>query len=169
MEKRKGIATMKGNPVTLVGNPVQEGQMAPDFTALNLDMSPFTLSGEFGKKIIISIAPSLDTDVCDLQTMHFNEEAASFDNTLLISISMDLPSALKRYCAAREIDNAKVLSDHREADFGLKYGFLMKEFRLLARGVVIIDEKGVLRYVQIVPEIGEQPDYEDALSFLKRL
>lgn len=169
MEKRKGLVTMKGNPVTLVGNTLTKGQMAQDFTALNLDLTPFHLKENLGKKIIISVAPSLDTDVCDLQTMHFNGEAASFDNTLLISISMDLPFALKRYCAAKGIDNAVVLSDHREADFGLKYGFLMEEFRLLARGVVIIDEKGILRYVQIVPEIGEQPDYEEALSFLKQL
>ncbi len=169
MEKRKGLVTMKGNPVTLVGNTLTEGQMAQDFMALNLDLTPFHLRENLGKKIIISVASSLDTDVCDLQTMHFNSEAASFDNTLLISISMDLPFALKRYCAAKGIDNAVVLSDHREADFGLKYGFLVEEFRLLARGVVIIDQKGVLRYIQIVPEIGQQPDYEEALSFLKQL
>lgn len=169
MEKRKGIVTMKGNPVTLVGNSLTVGQMAQNFTALNLDLTPFVLKENLGKKIIISVAPSLDTDVCDLQTMHFNTEAASLDNTLLISISMDLPFALKRYCAAKGIDNALVLSDHREADFGLKFGFLMEEFRLLARGVVIIDEKGVIRYLQMVPEIGEQPNYEEALAFLKQL
>ncbi|SDY79520.1 thiol peroxidase [Tindallia californiensis] len=169
MEKRKGIVTMKGNPVTLVGNPLHKGQVAPDFTALNLDLSSFTLSENIGKKIVISVAPSLDTEICNLQTIYFNEEAAKLENTLLLSISMDLPFALKRYCAAKGIDNALVLSDHRDADFGLKYGFLMEEFRLLARGIVIIDEKGVLQYGQMVPEIAQEPDYDEALSFLKQM
>ena len=164
MEKRRGLVTMKGNPVTLVGSPVKPGAPAPDFSAVTREMKPFRLSELRGKKVLISVAPSIDTELCDLQTMEFNEAAAALDNCVVISISMDLPFALKRYCADRGIENSLVLSDHRDADFGLKYGYLMEGVRLLARGVVVIDEEGFVRYSEIVPDIGQHPDYQRALT-----
>ncbi|MEN1760464.1 thiol peroxidase [Anoxynatronum sibiricum] len=164
MEKRKGIITMKGNPMTLVGSPVKEGAQAPDFTAVTRDMKSFQLSDLKGKKVLISVAPSIDTSVCDLQTIRFNEEAAKLENAVVVSISMDLPFALNRYCADRGIENSLVLSDHKDADFGLKFGYLIEELRLLARGVVMIDEAGVVRYAEIVPEVTNHPDYDRALA-----
>lgn len=169
MEKRKGLVTKGGTPVTLVGSPVRVNAPAPVFSALTKDGASFRLSELIGKKVLISIATSVDTSVCDLQTARFNEEAGRLDNVVVVSISMDLPPALKRYCADRGIENSLVLSDHRDADFGLKYGFLMEEHRLLARGIVVIDEGGMVRYVEIVPEIGNAPDYDKALAALKDL
>jgi len=169
VEKRKGLVTMKGSPVTLIGSPVKEGAPAPHFKALTKNLEGFQLKELKGQRILISVAPSLDTEVCDLQTMRFNEEAAALKDTAVLSISMDLPFALKRYCADRGIENAYVLSDHRDADFGLKYGFLMEEFRLLARGVVLIDAGGIVRYVEVVPEGSNQPDYDQALAKAKTI
>lgn len=168
MEKRKGLVTMKGKPVTLVGTPAIIKAPAPDFSAVTREMQPFRLSELLGKRVLISVATSVDTSVCDLQSIRFNEEAAKIENAVVVSISMDLPFALKRYCADRGIENSLVLSDHKEADFGLKYGFLMEETRLLARGVVLIDESGVVRYVETVPEVSDQPDYERALASLNK-
>ncbi|MDW7670744.1 MAG: thiol peroxidase [Bacillota bacterium] len=168
MEKRKGMVTIKGNPVTLIGSPVKVGAPAPEFAALTRAMQPFRLSDVKGKKVLISVAHSVDTGVCDLQTARFNEEAAKLANSVVVSISMDLPFALKRYCADRGIENSIVLSDHKDADFGLKYGFLIEELRLLARGLVVIDEKGIVRYVEVVPEVSEHPDYDQALSVLNQ-
>jgi len=169
MEKRKGLVTMKGNPVTLVGSPVKLNAPAPVFSALTKDGAPFRLSEVKGKKVLISVATSVDTSVCDLQTVRFNEEAGNIDNAVILSISMDLPAALKRYCANKGIENSLVLSDHKDADFGLKYGLLMEEHRLLARGIVVIDEQGMVRYVEVVPEIGTYPDYDKALTALKEM
>lgn len=169
MEKRKGIVTMKGNPVTLVGSPVKVNAPAPVFSALTKEMKTFRLSELEGKKVLISVATSIDTSVCDLQTVRFNEEAGTMENVVILSISMDLPAALKRYCADKGIENSIVLSDHKDADFGLKYGFLMEEHRLLARGIVVIDDQGIVRYVEVVPEIGTYPDYDKALAVLKEM
>jgi len=164
MEKRKDVITMKGNPMTLVGSPVKVGAPAPDFTAVTREMKPFQLSELKGKKVLISVAPSIDTSVCDLQTIRFNEEAAKLENAVVISISMDLPFALSRYCADRGIENSVVLSDHKDADFGLKFGYLIEELRLLARGVVVIDEAGVVQYAEVVSEVTDHPDYDRALA-----
>ena len=169
MEKRKGIVTMKGNPVTLVGSPVRENVPAPVFSALTKEMEPFRLSELEGKKVLISVATSIDTSVCDMQTVRFNEEAGNIDNAVILSISMDLPAALTRYCADKGIENSIVLSDHKDADFGLKYGFLMEEHRLLARGIVVIDDQGMVRYVEVVPEIGTYPNYDKALAVLNEI
>ena len=155
--------------MTLIGSQVRVNAPAPVFSALTKDGATFRLSELEGKKVLISIATSIDTSVCDLQTARFNEEAGRLDNVVIISISMDLPPALKRYCADRGIENSLVLSDHKDADFGLKYGFLMEEHRLLARGIVVIDEAGMVRYVEIVPEIANAPDYDKALAALKEL
>ena len=162
--------TMKGNPVTLEGNEVQIGCDAPDCTLTANDLSDFKLSSLKGKTVILSVVPSLDTPVCDLQTKRFNQEAAGLGSQVVVlTISMDLPFAQKRWCASAGADNVKTLSDHKEAAFGKAYGLLVQGVRLLARAVLIVDGEGTLRYKQIVPEITTEPDYDDALNALKNL
>lgn len=167
--ERKGIITMKTNPLTLLGNEIKIGDQAPDFKALKNDMSPFSLSQTIGKVIIISSMPSVDTAVCELQTTIFNKKAGENPDISVVTISVDLPFALKRFCANEGIDSAVTLSDHRELDFGMKYGFVIKELRLLARGVVVIDKNGIIKYLEIVPEISEQPNYDKALEIAQSL
>ena len=169
MEKRKNAVTMKGNPLTLLGQPVEIGHNAPDFTVLSTALAPVKLSDTSGKVRIISVVPSIDTPVCDLQTRRFNEEAGKLDGAVVLSISVDLPFALAKYCAAQGIENVQTLSDHKELDFGLKYGFVIEELRLLSRGIVIVDKAGVIRYTEYVPEVGEHPDYDRALEAAKKL
>ncbi|KAB3532518.1 thiol peroxidase [Alkaliphilus serpentinus] len=169
MEKRKGIVTMKGNPVTLLGKEIKIGDNAPDFSALTKDLKNYSLKDMGNKKKIISVVPSIDTGVCNLQTMKFNEEAGKLKDTIVATISMDLPFALSRYCAAKDIENSIVLSDHREASFGMAYGFLIEELRLLSRGVVVLDQNNKVAYVEYVKEIGEEPDYDKALEAVGKL
>ena len=169
MEK-KGITTMKGNPMTLVGPELKPGDKAPDFTVLDQTMAPKTLKDFDGKFKVISVTPSLDTPVCDLQIHWFNEDAANQpQDVAVLNISMDLPFAIKRFCATGGIDKAMALSDHRDASFGTNWGVLMKELRLLARSIFVVDKENVIRYAQIVPEQTAEPDYDAALSALKAL
>lgn len=162
--------TMKGKPVTLLGNEVRIGQSAPDCTLVANDLSNFTFSSLKGKRVILSAVPSLDTGICDLQTKRFNQEAAKLgDSVKILTISMDLPFAQKRWCGATGSDKILTLSDHRDAAFGEAYGILIKGLRLLARSIFIVDAKGVLRYKQIVPEITQEPNYEEALNALKKI
>ena len=168
--ERKNGTTLKGNSFTLIGPEIKVGQKAPDFTVLAGDLSPVTLASSKGKTRLIISVPSLDTPVCDLQIHWFNEDAAKQPKDVaVLNVSMDLPFAIKRFCATAGIDRAMALSDHREASFGTAYGVLMKELRLLARSVFIIDPENVVRYVQIVPEMTEEPDYEAALKALEAL
>jgi thiol peroxidase len=168
--ERKGITTMKGNPMTLIGPELKPGDKAPDFTVLDQTMAPKTLKDFDGKFKVISVTPSLDTPVCDLQIHWFNEDAANQpQDVAVLNISMDLPFAIKRFCATGGIDKAMALSDHRDASFGTNWGVLMKELRLLARSIFIVDKENVIRYVQIVPEQTAEPDYEAALKALKEL
>lgn len=167
MEKRQGIVTFAGKPVTLVGKEVKVGDQAPDFTALTTDLTPFSLSELKGQVVVISVVPSIDTSVCDIQTRWFNEDAAKIDGLVVLSISVDLPFALKKYCAAKDISTVKTLSDHKALDFGLKYGFVLEELRLLSRGAVVVDRKGVVRYVEYVPVISEQPQYDKVMEAVK--
>ncbi|SCY39656.1 thiol peroxidase [Alkaliphilus peptidifermentans] len=169
MDKRKSVVTMKGNPVTLLGKEMMVGDIAPNFTAVTKDLKEFTLKDMEGKIKLISVVPSIDTGVCDLQTMTFNEEAEKLNNTVVVTISMDLPFALNRYCAAKGLENAITLSDHREASFGLAYGFLIEELRLLARGVIVLDQNNKVIYVEYVNEISQQPNYDKALETVKQL
>ncbi|WP_299267392.1 thiol peroxidase [uncultured Leptotrichia sp.] len=170
MTEIKNKVTFKGNPITLTGNEVKAGQTAPDFTVLSPELKEVKLSDYKGKVVVIAVFPSVDTGVCALQLARFNQEAASFgDDVQLLTISADLPFALGRYCADKGIANALTASDHKDLDFGTKYGFVIKELRLLARGVVIVDKNGIIQYVEYVPEIGEQPDYERALKVIKEL
>lgn len=170
MEERTGIVTMKGNPLTLLGSMVKVGDPAPDFTALDNDLKPVNFSSYRGKVCIVSSVPSLDTPVCDKETRRFNEEAAKLGSDVaLLTISMDLPFAQKRWCAAAGIDKVQTLSDHRDASFGMSYGVLIKELRLLARAVFLVDREGVVRYTELVKEVTDEPDYEAVLGAVSKL
>ncbi len=170
MTEKRGLITMKGNPLTLVGTEVNVGEQAPDFVVLDNDLQPVRLSSFEGKVIVISAVPSLDTPVCDVQTRKFNEAAGKVaDKTVILTISMDLPFAQKRWCGAAGVDKVVTLSDHQNADFGEKYGLLIKELRLLARAVLIVDEKGIVRYKQLVPEVADEPEYDAVMSALEEI
>ncbi|MDD2550331.1 MAG: thiol peroxidase [Bacteroidales bacterium] len=162
--------TFGGNPVTLIGNEISIGDKAPGFNVINDDLKPVTLGDFKGKVKLLSLFPSIDTGVCSMQTRKFNTEAAQFgDKVAFLAISADLPFALKRFCGAEGIDNLVPLSDHKEMDFGQKYGFHISELRLLARGVVIIDQNDTIQYIEVVPEIGNEPNYDAAINKLKEL
>ena len=160
--------TMKGRPFTLVGKQVKVGDSAPDFEVLANDLSPVKLSSFRGKVVVISSVPSLDTAVCDLQTRKFNEQAAALgDGVAVLTISMDLPFAQKRWCGAAGIENLQTVSDYRNAEFGRAFGLLIQEFRLLARAVFVVDAEGIIRYKQIVSELTKEPDYDSAVKAAK--
>ena len=169
MEERKGVVTFKKKPVTLIGPEIKVGQRAPDFRLLNSDMKEFSLSQSRGKVRLLSVVYSLETPVCDLQTQRFEEEAAKFPNVEMYSISMDLPFTQARYLKEHNIRNLKVLSDHRDGSFGTAYGLLIKETRLLARSIFIIDADDMVRYVEYVKEVTQAPDYEKAIEALKEV
>lgn len=163
MEKTK--ITFHGNPLTLAGNRVKPGDSAPDFEVLANDLSPVRLSDFAGKVCVISVVPSLDTPVCDIQTRTFNAEAAALgDDVVVLTISMDLPFAQQRWCGAAGIENIQTLSDHRNAEFGKAFGVLIDELRLLARAVFIVDANGIIRYKQVVEELTDEPDYDAAMK-----
>jgi thiol peroxidase len=170
MSERIGLITFMGNPLTLIGNEVKVGDIAPDFVVLDNNLSPVTFSSFHSKICILSSVPSLDTPVCDKETRKFNEEAGRLGKDIVIlTVSMDLPFAQKRWCAAARVDYVQTLSDHRDASFGNSYGVLIKELRLLARAVFIVDRRGVIQYIQLVKEIASEPDYEAVFNALKKL
>ena len=170
MSERKGIVTVFGNAMTLLGNAVTVGQKAPDFVALDNDLNPKTPADFAGKVLIIAAVPSLDTPVCDVETRRFNSEASKLGTDVhILTISMDLPFAQKRWCAAAGIDRITSLSDHRDASFGINYGVLIKELRLLARAVFVVGKDGTLKYMEIVPEATHEPNYDAALAAAKAL
>lgn len=169
MKRNSNIVTVGGNPVTLMGKMIKTGSHAKNFIAVGMDMKPVKLSDYQGKVRIISSMPSVDTDVCAAQARRFNLEASKLENVQIIAISCDLPFALRRFCAAEGIDKIVTVSDHKETDFGIKYGFLIEESRTLARGVIVIDQFDMVRYVEVVKEIGNEPDYDAALEYVKKL
>jgi thioredoxin-dependent peroxiredoxin len=170
MEERKGLITMMGNPLTLLGKTLKVGDPAPDFTVINNDMASVSLSAYRGKICVISSVPSLDTSVCDMETRRFNQEAEDLGpDVVILTISMDLPFAQKRWCGAAGVERVVTLSDHRDASFGTAYGMLIKELRLLARCVFIVDKAGMIRYIQLVDEVTHEPDYEPILKAVKAL
>ena len=161
--------TMKGKPVTLLGARTYVGETAPNFLAIDRAMKEVRLSDFKGKTVVLSVFPSVDTKVCAAQTREFNKEASELgDNVVVLTLSKDLPFALERFCAAEGIDRIYTLSDYRENEFGMKYGFLMKENMLLARGVVVIDKRGKVVYVEYVKEVGTEPNYEAAIAAVKK-
>ena len=170
MAERKGIVTFQGNPLTLLGREVKEGERAPDFEVLGNDMAPVKVSAFRGKVCIITSVPSLDTPVCDLETHKFNDKSAGLgQDVVILTISMDLPFAQKRWCGAAGVTRVKTLSDHREAAFGLAYGVLIKELRLLARAVFVVDREGFIRYIQQVKEVTHEPDYDAVWRAVNKL
>ncbi len=165
MTERSGAVTMRGNPLTLVGSQVKVGDKAPEFQVVDNSLAPVNLSAFRGKVVVLSSVPSLDTPVCDLETRRFNDEAGKLgDAVSVLTVSMDLPFAQKRWCGAAGASHVTTLSDHRDASFGSAYGVLIKELRLLARAVFVVDREGVVRHVELVKEIANEPDYEAALK-----
>lgn len=170
MKERTGIITFAGNPMTLLGDGVTVGQKAPDFTALNTQLEARSLSNYTGKVLAVYAVPSLDTGICDMQTRWFNEEAAKLgDGVQILAISCDLPFAQGRWCGAANISNIETLSDHRDVSFGLNYGVLIKELRLLTRSMFIIDKDGTIAYTQIVPEVTTELDIDAPIEAIKKL
>ncbi len=167
MKESSGGITFQGKPLSLVGELPRLGQAAPEFSALANDLSEVRLSAYRGKTVVLLSLPSLDTSVCDTETRRFNQEAASLGDVAILAISMDLPFAQARWCAAAGIEAVRTLSDHREASFGRTYGLLIQELRLLARAVLLLDGEGTLRYVQLVPEITNEPDYQAVLQGMR--
>jgi len=170
MDERKGVVTFQGQPLTLIGKQIKVGEHAPDAEVLANDLSSMSISSCRGKVCVLSCVPSLDTPVCDTQTRRFNQEAANLGpDVVILTVSMDLPFAQARWCGAAGIDAVRTLSDHREAALGTAYGVLIKELRLLARAVFVIDRQGKVQYVQVVNEITDEPDYDAALDAVRKL
>jgi len=162
--ERAGATTLKGNPLTLVGPELKAGDQAPDFTLTDNSLKPVTLKDTGSNVRIISVVPSLDTPVCDAQTKRFNEETAKLSGVDIITVSMDLPFAQKRWCGAFGVDNVKMLSDHASGSFGSNYGTLIKELRIESRAIFVLDQKNKIRHVEYVKEVADHPNYEAALS-----
>ena len=167
--ERPNAVTLKGNPFTLVGVELKAGDKAPDFVTIGSDLNPVSLGDTVGKSRIFSVVPSLDTPVCDTQTRRFNEEAASLADVQIYTISMDLPFAQSRWCAAAGVDRVTMLSDHRDAVFGANYGTLIKELRLNARALFVVDKDNTICHAQYVEEVADHPNYDEALAAIREI
>ena len=168
MEKRTGVVTFAGNPIALLGKEVKVGDKAPAFTLLDNGLGEKTLADYAGKVKVISVVPSLDTGVCDAQTRWFNQNVSKLgDNVVVLTVSVDLPFAQKRWCGAAGVDKVETLSDHKDASFGTNYGFLIEELRLLSRGVVVINKDNKVTYVEYVPEVTQAVNFDAALEAIK--
>src|ERR1700694_1613059 len=165
--ERAGATTMKGKPLTLIGPELKAGDQAPDFTLTDNGLKPVSLKDTGNNVRIISVVPSLDTPVCDLQTKRFNEEAAQLPGVDIITVSMDLPFAQKRWCGAFGVDRIKMLSDHRSGSFGEAYGTLIKDLRIESRAIFVLDSDNLIRYVEYVKEVADHPNYDAALTAAK--
>lgn len=169
---RAGAVTFKGTPLTLAGEAVKVGQPAPDFTLHYFEggMKTITLADLKGKPAIISVVPSLDTPVCQAQTKKFNEQLAALkDRVHALTVSLDLPFAMNRFCGAEQVTNMRVGSDYQDRSFGRNWGMLIEELKLLARGVFVLDAAGNVVYAETVPEVTSEPNYDAALAALKSL
>ena len=166
--ERKGVATFQGGPLTLIGSELKVGDKAPDFKVVDSGLKSVTLASSKGKTRLVSVVPSIDTAVCDLQTKRFNQEASKLpSNVAVITVSMDLPFAQARWCGLAGADKIQMLSDYQEASFGIAYGVLIKELRLLARSVFVIGSDDKIHYVEYVKEVTQHPNYEKALAAVK--
>ena len=169
MAKKKTVK-MRGKPLALAGWPVEVGERAPEFNLLDNDLNEKFLADYKGKTLIISSVASLDTPVCDVETRRFNQAAAGLgEDVTVLTVSMDLPFAQKRWCASAGIDKVVTLSDHRHGSFGWAYGVLIEDLRLLARAVFVIDKEGIIRYIQLVDEVTDEPDYDEVLNAVEAL
>lgn len=170
MVERPGAVTFMGNPLTLLGHEIKVGDKAPDFRVVDNELKPVSLTDFKGKIKVISAVPSLDTPVCDTETRRFNQEAARLpDNVAVLTISMDLPFAQKRWCGAAGIDKVETLSDYQDRAFAAAYGVLVKELKLLARCIFVVDATDTVRYTQLVREIASEPDYAAVLGAVEDL
>ena len=170
MEKRTGVVTFAGNPIGLLGKEVKVGDKAPASTLLDNGLGEKTLADYAGKVKVISVVPSLDTGVCDAQTRWFNQNVSKLgENVVVLTVSVDLPFAQKRWCGAAGIDQVETLSDHRDLSFGENYGFILEGLRLLSRGIVVIDKDDVVRYVEYVPEVTSAVNFDAAEAATKAL
>ena len=162
--------TFGGDKITLEGKEIKVGDVAPSFKAVNKDLSDFNSEDLKGKIVVYSVAPSIDTPVCALQATTFNEEATKLsDDVKIVTVTVDLPFAQERFCSVKGIDNANIVSDYRYKEFGQKFGFMMEELQLLARGVVIVDRDGKVAYVEYVPEVTNDVNFDRALEEVKKL
>jgi thiol peroxidase len=162
--ERPGATTLKGNPLTLIGPELKAGDAAPDFHTVDNGLKPVTLKDTGSQVRIISVIPSLDTPVCDAQTKRFNEEAGKLPNVSIITVSMDLPFAQKRWCGAFGVDHIRMLSDHVDGSFGSHYGTLIKELRIESRAIFVVDAENKIRHAEYVKEVADHPNYEAALA-----
>jgi thioredoxin-dependent peroxiredoxin len=166
--ERFGDFTAKGNPLTIIGERLQVGDKAPDFTLMGNDLSRVRLSDFAGKVCLISVVPSLDTGLCDAQTRRFNEEAVGLgDDVVVLTVSAEHPFNQRRWCGAAGIDRVQVLSDHMDMNFGTAYGTYVKEWRLEQRSIFVVDADGLITYLEYLPEISQPPDYEAAVAAAK--
>jgi len=170
MEERSAAVTIHGNPLTLVGKELSIGDPAPDAELLDNSSNPIKISSFQGKVCVILSVPSLDTPVCDMETRRFNEAAGKLgSDVVILTVSMDLPFAQKRWCGAAGVERVITLSDHREASFGKAFGVLIKELRLLARSIFILDRNGAIQYIQNVKEISQEPDYDAVIKAVQKI
>lgn len=159
--------TFKQDPVTLIGTEIKVGDTAPNFNVLSNNLESVTLDDYKGKVKLISAVPSIDTGVCSEETIRFNKEADTIPNAHVLTISMDLPFAQTRWCAANNVKNLDTLSDHKDADFGKNYGVLIEELRLLTRAIFVVDSENKVTYVEYVDEVTNHPNYDKALEAAK--
>lgn len=170
MEEHSAAVSLHGNPLTLMGPVLNVGDTVPDVEVLDNDLNAVKLSAFKGKICVISAVPSLDTPTCDVETRRFNETAGQLgDDVVILTVSTDLPFAQKRWCGAAGVDKVVTLSDHRDTVFGSAFGVLIKELRLLARSIFVVDRNGVIQYIQHVKELSEEPDYDAVIEAVKRL
>jgi len=170
MEERSAAVSMHGNPLTLIGKELSVGDSAPELEVLDNDLNPIKLSSFQGKVCVISSVPSLDTPVCDMETRRFNEAAGQLgDDVVILTVSVDLPFAQKRWCGAAGVENVVTLSDHRDTAFGTAFGVLIKELRLLGRSIFVLDRNGIIQYIQNVKELSEEPDYDAVLEAVQKI
>lgn len=168
--ERTGVATLKGNPITLIGPELKVGDKAPEFQLNKSLVDVVGLEHFAGKVKLISVIPSIDTGVCDAQTRRFNEEASKLgDKAAIITVSVDLPMAQARWCGAAGVDNVVMLSDYKDNNFGKSYGVLIKELHLDMRSIFVVDADNTIRYVEYVSEMTEHPSYEQALAAVQAL
>ncbi len=170
MIEREGVATFKGNPLTLLGPAMTPGTPSPHFTLTAGDLSDLSCEQYHGKVLVLSVVPSLDTPVCATQTRTFNERATNLsDDVVVLTVSLDLPFAQQRFCGAEGIARVITASDYKRRTFGPAFGVLIKELGLLARAVFVIDRAGQVVYVEYVPEVTSEPNYDAALEVVQRL
>jgi thiol peroxidase len=169
-QERTGVVTFKGKPMTLVGPALKPGDKAPEFNVLGAGLTPVNLASSKGKTRLFSVVPSLDTGICSIQTKKFNEKVASLPASVqCYTVSVDLPFAQARFCGAEKIEKMTSLSDHRDVSFGTNFGVLVKELRLLSRSIFVVGPDDKVAYVQIVPEITTEPNYDEALAAVKKV